>query len=109
MKFKVYGGTPSHDAASLCSNCRFARIIRGHRLEEELVFCDATAMNALRVTFKVASCSNFLDDRQPTYHELLEQAWILRPASKRRAAGFVRASDLSEAEAMRMFTAHKEE
>jgi len=29
-----------------------------------------------------------------SYHELLERAWILKPGSTRRPAGFVRASEL---------------
>jgi hypothetical protein len=108
MTFKVYGGTPALDNPTLCANCRFARIIRGQRLEEEVIFCDAIAMHAVRITFKVAACSSFIDDREPTYHELLEKAWILQPGTRRRAAGFVRASDLSHAETMRLFTELKD-
>ena len=37
---------------------------------------------------------------QPTYMQLLEDAWILKPASKRRPAGFVKHSEL-KAEEMR--------
>ena len=37
---------------------------------------------------------------QPTYMQLLEDAWILKPASKRRPAGFVKNSEL-KAEEMR--------
>lgn len=94
MLTKVYGGTALQEAESLCDSCRQARIIRGRRLEEAIVFCDAIPMHPVRIPFKVTSCTEYTDDRQPGYHELLEKAWILRPASKRRSAGFVRAGDL---------------
>ena len=107
MNFKVYGGTPTQEAETLCVHCRFSRIIRGHRLEEELVFCDATTMSAVRIKFKVASCSSFLDAREPTYPELVEKAWILKPGTRRRPMGFVRASDLTDDEVARMLM-HRE-
>ena len=94
MLTKVYDGTATQEAASLCDSCRHSRIIRGRRLKEVLVFCDLTSMSPVRITFKVTSCTDYADAREPGYHELLEKAWILRPASRRRAAGFVRASDL---------------
>ena len=62
---------------------------------------DAMAMRTVRITFKVTSCTDYVDGREPSYHELLEQAWILRPASKRRAAGFVRATVLADSEIQR--------
>ena len=106
--FKVYGGTPALASTTLCAHCRFARIIRGQRLEDELVFCDAMAMSVVRITFKVTSCSNYMDDREPTIHELLDKAWILRPGTKRRAAGFVRGSELTSAETARLITELKD-
>lgn len=99
MLIKVYGGTRIQDGESLCDTCTHSWITRGRRLEEELVMCTALTMNAMQITFKVTSCSAYVDDREPSYHELCEKAWILRPASKRRAAGFVRAADLSGDEA----------
>ena len=108
MLLKVYGGTVTHDGETLCAHCRFSRIVRGQRLEEELVFCDAPSLNAVRITFKVTSCTNFVDEREPTYHELLDKAWILRPRTKGRAAGFVRASELRPDEAMRVLANMRE-
>jgi hypothetical protein len=35
-----------------------------------------------------------MDYRVPTYFDLMQQAWILRPQSGKRPAGFVRASEL---------------
>ncbi len=94
MRVRVQDGTPRHDGQSLCETCRWSRIIRGRTLDEEIVECDASHVRPMRITFKVTSCSDYADNRLPTYHELVHQAWILRPATKRRGAGFVRGSDL---------------
>lgn len=102
MLIKVYGGTRSESGANLCESCRFSRIVRGRRLDEEMVLCDAIAMHTVRVEFKVTTCSDYVDANTPSYAELLEKAWILTPASRRRAAGFIRAADLEEHEHFRL-------
>jgi hypothetical protein len=94
MRVRVEGGTPLHAGESLCETCRWSRIIRGRTLDEEIVHCDASHMVPMRITFKVTSCSDYSDTRVPSYHELVQRAWILRPGTKRRQAGFVRGSDL---------------
>jgi len=104
MRVKVDGGTPRHDGESLCDTCRWSRIIRGRTLDEEIVHCDASHMTPLRITFKVTSCSDYTDSRLPSYHELVQQAWILRPGTKRRAAGFVRGSELKDREIEHILT-----
>jgi len=78
-----------------------SRITRGRRLDEELVFCDASHIRTTQITFKVTSCSDYSDQSLPTYFDLLQQAWILQPASRKRPAGFVRASDLRDEELLR--------
>jgi hypothetical protein len=98
MLIKVYNGTVSHTGESLCETCRNATITRGRRLEEEIVRCEAQPMTAVLIRFKVTECSAYIDARLPTYAQLLEQAWILKPASGRRLAGFVRSSDLHDDE-----------
>lgn len=55
-------------------------------------------MGATRITFKVTSCSGYSDEREPTYMQLMEDAWILQPGTKKRPAGFIRASELREEE-----------
>jgi hypothetical protein len=109
MLTKVYDGTPMQNDESLCETCRHSRIIRGRRLEEEMVFCDAMAMQTVRITFKVTTCTDYSDSREPGYHELLEKAWVLCPGSKRRAAGFVRGSDLHAEEIARAFKHAREQ
>jgi hypothetical protein len=109
MLLKVHGGTPAQDGESLCGSCRNARVVRGRRLEEELVVCAAIVMEAVRITFKVTSCTEYSDNREPTYHELFEKAWILRPQTKRRPAGFIRSADLTPAEARRVYAGVEDE
>jgi hypothetical protein len=103
MLVRVHGGTPVQEGDSLCDTCRHARIVRGRRLDEALVVCGALVMEVVRITFKVTSCTEYSDDREPTYHELFEKAWILRPPTKRRPAGFIRSTDLTPAEVRRIF------
>jgi hypothetical protein len=103
MLIKVRGGTTVQHDDALCDTCRHSKIIRGRRLEEHIVFCGGIGLEPVRVTFKVTGCTDYVDDAEPTYHELLEKAWILRPPNKRRAAGFVRSSDLTTQEAAQLF------
>jgi hypothetical protein len=99
MLIKVYNGTITHATRSLCETCRNATITRGQRLEDEIVRCEAQPMShPVLIWFKVTECSAYIDARLPTYAQLLEQAWILKPTSGRRPAGFVRSSDLREDE-----------
>jgi hypothetical protein len=98
MQFKVHNGTVSHGESSLCNSCRLSTIIRGRALDEEIVHCQALGTREARVTFKVTFCSAYSDSRQPTYMQMMEDAWILQPGSKRRAAGFVRGKELRDDE-----------
>jgi len=101
MRIKIRDGTPSHGGTTLCTTCRHARITRGRRLDEELVFCTASHFAATQITFKVTTCSAYNSSTEPTYWELMQQAWILQPGSRRRPSGFVRASDLRDEELAR--------
>jgi len=99
MLIKVYDGTVTHTARSLCETCRNGTITRGQRLEEEIVRCEAQPMShPVLIRFKVTECSAYTDARLPTYAQLLEQAWILKPTNGRRPAGFVRSSELRDEE-----------
>ena len=94
MRMRVYGGTPTQSGKSLCETCKHSTITRGRRLEDEIVRCEAQSVGTTVVTFVVAECSAYLDAALPSYPQLLEKAWILRPRDGKRAAGFVRSSDL---------------
>ena len=98
MRIKIYGGTSSQSGRSLCETCRHSMITRGRKLGEEIVSCEASPGRSAQITFVVTECSAHMDAALPSYPELLESAWILRPRDGKRAAGFVRASDLSAKE-----------
>ena len=51
---------------SLCANCRFATIVRGRTLDEEIVHCGSITTRGMRVTFKVTSCTSHSDIDQPS-------------------------------------------
>lgn len=94
MRVKVHNGTVSNGGTALCATCRHATIIRGRTLDEEIVQCHSGPMSSIQVRFKVTSCSAYDDERLPTYMQLMEEAWILQPGSRRRPAGFIRSRDL---------------
>ena len=96
MRIKVQDGTPIESDHSLCTTCRCSTIVRGRTLDEELVFCSALGLKGVRITFKVTACSDYADRRRPSYMEMMQDAWILQPGSRRRPAGFVRSSELQE-------------
>jgi len=70
-------------------------ITRGRKLGEEIVTCEALPGRSAQITFNVSECSGYVDAALPSYPELFEKAWILRPRDGKRPAGFVRTSDLS--------------
>jgi hypothetical protein len=100
MRIKVRDGTPIDSESSLCATCRCSTIVRGRTLDEELVLCSALGLRGVQITFKVTSCSDYADRRMPSYMEMMQDAWILQPGSRRRPAGFVRGSELQEEEAL---------
>ena len=97
MRVKVYNGSAPNGERNLCDTCRHSTVIRGRSLDEEIVRCHA-AMQPLTVRFKVTTCSTYLATATPSYGQLLRQAWILRPATPRQPAGFVRSTELSVSE-----------
>ena len=102
MRMKVYEGTPSQGGQSLCETCRHSTITRGRRFDEEIVRCAALPMSSTLIMFPVASCTAYMDADLPSYAELFEKAWILKPHDGRRSAGFVRGSDLPYEERYRL-------
>ena len=98
MRIKVRDGTPIDSESSLCATCRCSTIVRGRTLDEELVLCSALGLRGVQITFKVTSCSDYADRSQPSYMEMMQDAWILQPGSRKRRAGFVRASELQDEE-----------
>lgn len=98
MRAQVYNGTGPQSGISLCDTCRHAVTIRGRAYHEEIVRCHAEPMHVVAVTFKVATCTSYDDQRYPSYMQLLPQAWIFQPGGRKRRAGFVRSRDLDPEE-----------
>jgi len=93
MRLKIQGGTATNGEATLCLTCRFATIIKGRSLSDEIVECGKLSDRS-RVTFPVTSCSAYADRRRAALHEMEEIAWILRSDPKKNTVGFVKASEL---------------
>ena len=98
MRVKIHGGTADHGAPSLCLSCRWATVIRGPRLSNEIVECSQLSYLSQRVTFPVVQCSGYSDRRLASVREMEEIAWILRSDSLRNKVGFVRSSELKDKE-----------
>lgn len=93
MRFKIRGGTADHGEPSLCGTCRFATIIKGQRLRDEIVECSRLSDHS-RITFSVAFCTGYGDRRQASLREMEETAWVLRSDPRRNQVGFVPARKL---------------
>src|SRR6201988_4634787 len=84
MLFKIGNGSVSNSEESLCTTCRLSTIVRSRTLEKEIVQCHALCPRSAIVTFSVKFCSSYSDARQPSVMQMLEQAWILQPGSRKR-------------------------
>jgi len=93
MRLKIQGGTVNHGEPSLCHTCRFATIIKGQRLRDEIVECSRLSDRS-RVPFTVTTCSAYADRRRASLYEMEEIAWILRSDPRRNEIGFVQAKTL---------------
>ena len=63
-----------------------------------MVDCRVFGLGHRRVTFRVTSCSAYHDQRLPTLMQLMDEAWVLQPGSKKQRAGFVKGSELRREE-----------
>lgn len=92
MHVKIHGGTAPGNASSLCHSCRYASIVRGSRLSEEVIEC-SHLNESTRITFAVKSCSAYSDRSMPSLGHMEDIAWILRTDVKRKTVGFVRPNE----------------
>jgi hypothetical protein len=93
MRLRIRGGTANHSEPSLCLTCRFATIIQGSRLRDEIVECGRLSDQS-RITFRVTACTGYVDRTHPSIRDMEEIAWVLRSDPKRNEIGFVKASAL---------------
>jgi hypothetical protein len=78
--------------------CRYATVIKGSSLREEIVECSQLADGHGRVTFPVTHCTKYLHRNHPSLYEMESIAWVLRTDASRRHIGFVRSRDLDPRE-----------
>jgi len=95
MNIKIQGGTAREDEPALCFSCRHAKVVQGPSSRDRIVECRELAAP---VTFKVTSCTQFLNRRHPSLWHMEDIAWVLRTDPKRRRVGFVRGRDLKVTE-----------
>jgi len=93
MRLKIRGGTANSGEPSLCLTCRFATIVKGRRLRDEIVECRRLSDHS-RITFPVNFCTGYADRRHPSIQEMEDIAWVLRSDPRRNELGFVKASKL---------------
>ena len=98
MRIKVHGGTADHGQRSLCESCRFATVIRGVKLGDEIVECNQLSYRNQRVPFPVTSCSRFADRTRASLREMEDIAWVLRSDPHRNQVGFIKSSKLTDEE-----------
>jgi hypothetical protein len=98
MRLKIQGGTARYGEPSLCLTCRYATVIRGPGLQDQIVSCGQVGNGMGRIPFPVHSCSGYSDKRHPSLYEMEDIAWVLRSDVRKGQIGFVRARDLKPRE-----------
>jgi len=94
MRLKIHRGTVTDRAVPLCQSCRWATIVRGPKLSDEIVSCSRLSEQHTRITFPVVSCTGFSDRRLTSLRDMEDLAWVLRSDERSKKIGFVRARDL---------------
>lgn len=98
MRLKILGGTVQHGQRSLCATCKYATVVMGQSLRDEIVECAQLSSGHNLIRFPVSSCSGYLDRHHPSIREMEDLAWILRTDPKRKQIGFVQARELKPRE-----------
>jgi hypothetical protein len=60
MRIKIRGGTVKHGEESLCLTCRYATIVCGAALRDEIIECAIISRPHDRITFPVTFCSKYI-------------------------------------------------
>jgi hypothetical protein len=95
MQIKIRGGTVNHGQEPLCHTCRYATIVRGAALRDEIIECAQLSDRNQRITFPVTFCTKYVSAQHPTLLQMEDIAWVLRSDTKKNTIGFVRARDLA--------------
>jgi hypothetical protein len=97
MNVKIRGGTVNHGDPPLCSSCRYALVVKGARLGDEIVRCNLLGAET-HLRFPVSSCSAYENRAQPSLWHMEQIAWVLRSSPGGKKVGFVEARKLSHEE-----------
>ena len=98
MRIKIRGGTASNGEPSLCLTCRFATVVKGASLRDEIIECSQLSYGRNRITFPVTVCTEYSDRRQPSLRAMEEIAWVLTSDPKKKEIGFVKRTELTRRE-----------
>lgn len=98
MRITIRGGTASNGEPSLCLTCRFATVVKGVSLRDEIVECSQLSYGRNRITFPATVCTEYSDRRQPSLRAMEEIAWVLRSDPKKNEIGFVKRTELTRRE-----------
>jgi hypothetical protein len=98
MRIRIRGGTASNGEPSLCLTCRFATVVKGASLRDEIVECSQLSYGSNRITFPVTLCTEYSDRRQPSLRVMEEIAWVVRSDPKKNEVGFVKRTELTRRE-----------
>lgn len=98
MRITIRNGTATGNGTPLCHTCRWATIVRGPRLDHEIISCSRLSDRRSRITFPVVSCTGYSDRSLTSLRDMEDVAWVLRSDERRKQIGFVRARDLKPAE-----------
>lgn len=96
VTIKVKNGTPQ-GTETLCVTCRWAHIVKGFSVSQELIRCRALR-KVPPVPFPVSECSSYDDKRLPSKWDMEKIAWVLLTKKAGRTIGFVTAKQFREIE-----------
>lgn len=88
-RFKIYKGTPRHDAGDICKTCRYAQVMRGQADSTERTYCSQID----QLVSRIVECSSHDDKSKPSLYDMRQIAWALRTSSSGNAIGFVGPKD----------------
>lgn len=88
MRLKIHGGTVQNGQASLCAACKYATVVKGRSLREEIVECGQLTSGHNLIPFPVTSCTGYVHRQHPSIREMEEipeAEGALRSAGRRVA------------------------
>lgn len=95
MKLKIDGGTPNHSTKSLCFNCTYAHVFKGHAESDINIRCGAFFDNSIWINRPIYECDRHERPTDSSLRDMKEIAWILM-TKKGRPVGFTSSTEAKE-------------